>query len=55
MRNKAIAFLLATVPAFLAGPAQAQSPDDLKNDHRSGANVLTYGMGYNNQRYSALK
>jgi len=55
MRSKAIAFLLATTPAMLAGSVQAQSFDDLKNDYRSGGNILTYGMGYNNQRYSALK
>ena len=55
MRANAIAFLLAISPAFLAGSVQAQSYDDLKKDHQSGGDILTYGMGYNNQRYSALK
>lgn len=35
--------------------SQAQSLDDLKADARTPGDVLTYGMGYNNQRYSALK
>src|SRR5258705_746386 len=32
----------------------AQSLDDLKNDGRNTDNILTYGMGYNQQRYSRL-
>jgi alcohol dehydrogenase (cytochrome c) len=32
----------------------AQSLQDLRNDGNSKGDVLTYGMGYNNQRYSAL-
>ena len=55
MRNKTIALLFAITPAVLAGAVQAQSLEDLKNDHRTSGDVLTYGMGYNNQRYSALK
>jgi alcohol dehydrogenase (cytochrome c) len=55
MRNQTIALLLAITPAFLAGAVQAQNVEDLKNDHRTAGDVLTYGMGYNNQRYSALK
>ncbi len=41
----------------LAAPltAQAQSLADLKADATTPGDVLTYGMGYNNQRYSALK
>jgi len=39
----------------LMGGAQAQSADDLRKDNASPGNVLTYGMGYNNQRYSPLK
>lgn len=39
----------------LLGGAQAQSLDDLKRDNATAGNVLTYGMGYNNQRYSPLK
>lgn len=41
--------------ASLLGGAQAQSLVDLKNDHLTPGDVLTHGMGYNNQRYSALK
>jgi alcohol dehydrogenase (cytochrome c) len=55
MRNQTIALLLAITPAVLAGAVQAQGVEDLKNDHRTSGDVLTYGMGYNNQRYSALK
>jgi len=39
----------------LAPIAQAQSLADLQQDHANPGNVLTHGMGYNNQRYSALK
>ena len=35
--------------------ARAQTLDDLKNDHATPGDVLTYGMGYANQRYSPLK
>ena len=35
--------------------AVAQSHADLTADHTTPGDVLTYGMGYNNQRYSALK
>ena len=34
--------------------AQAQSLDALKADANTPGDVLTYGMGYNNQRYSPL-
>jgi alcohol dehydrogenase (cytochrome c) len=45
--------------AFAAGllggvSALAQSSADLINDHRTPGDVLTYGMGYNQQRYSPL-
>ncbi len=36
-------------------PSAAQSLTDLRNDASTPDNVLTYGMGYANQRYSALK
>lgn len=55
MRSKWIALALAVAPAIVGGPVIAQNLDDLKNDHRTAGDVLTYGMGYNNQRYSALK
>jgi alcohol dehydrogenase (cytochrome c) len=53
---------LATASAVLmlaAGAAGAQTLDELKNDGRSNDaatsdNVLTYGMGYHQQRYSPL-
>jgi alcohol dehydrogenase (cytochrome c) len=37
------------------GSAFAQTADDLKRDGASSKNVLTYGMGYGLQRFSALK
>src|SRR5258707_6636226 len=45
---------------LLGGAASAQTLDELKNDGAQAPggntdNVLTYGMGYNLQRYSALK
>jgi alcohol dehydrogenase (cytochrome c) len=41
--------------AALMAPAGAQSLNDLSQDNATPKDVLTYGMGYNNQRYSALK
>jgi len=35
--------------------ASAQSLDDLKSDGRNTDHILTYGMGYHQQRYSPLK
>ena len=41
---------------LLAGePAWSQTSDDLRNDGRNTDNVLTYGMGYSQNRYSTLK
>src|SRR5262245_32453954 len=34
--------------------ALAQSADELKNDHKTPGDVLTYGMGYAQNRYSPL-
>src|SRR5262249_3678603 len=39
---------------FAASLATAQTLDDLKNDGRNTDNILTYGMGYAQQRYSPL-
>src|SRR5260221_6705396 len=39
----------------LSGAASAQTLDDLKNDGKNTDNVLTYGMGYRQNRYSPLK
>src|SRR5262249_55708081 len=46
---------LAIMLALLASAAGAQTLDDLRNDGKNTDNVLTYGMGYHLQRYSALK
>lgn len=45
----------AAALALLATGLHAQSLDDLKRDSATPGDVLTYGMGYNNQRYSPLK
>ena len=34
--------------------ATAQTLDDLKNDGKNTDNILTYGMGYAQQHFSAL-
>ncbi len=44
----------ALAVALSHGPSMAQSADQLKSDARTSADVLTYGMGYAQQRYSAL-
>jgi len=46
---------LAIMLALFASAAAAQTLDDLRNDGKNTDNVLTYGMGYHLQRYSALK
>jgi alcohol dehydrogenase (cytochrome c) len=46
---------LATILLLLAGAASAQTLDELKNDGKNTDNVLTYGMGYHQQRFSPLK
>src|ERR1700704_4551339 len=40
---------------FVVTSALAQTPEDLKNDGKNTDNVLTYGMGYHQNRYSPLK
>lgn len=47
----AVALLLGSLAS--AG-VPAQTLDDLKNDGKNTENVLTYGMGYHQQRFSAL-
>ena len=49
---KAIA--AAAVMMMLAGAASAQTLDDLKNDGKNTDNILTYGMGYSQHRFSPL-
>ena len=46
--------LSAVALIFAAGAAFAQSDMDLRNDGKNTENVLTYGMGYAQNRYSAL-
>ena len=49
--------LIATASAIVlaaSGAAGAQSLEDLRNDGRNPDNILTYGMGYHQQRYSKL-
>src|SRR2546421_3514842 len=49
-------FIASAAAVLLFGTAaSAQTLDDLKNDGKNTDNVLTYGMGYHQQRYSALK
>src|SRR5438094_5105390 len=46
---------VAAVLSFVAGSATAQTLDDLRNDGKNTDNILTYGMGYHQQRYSPLR
>ena len=48
---------VACVLLMLGASASAQTLDDLKKDGNGGStdNILTYGMGYHQQRYSPLK
>jgi alcohol dehydrogenase (cytochrome c) len=50
-RVAALAALVCALPPLVL----AQSAEQLKNDARSTGDVLTYGMGYGQQRYSPLK
>jgi len=45
---------LAAIAALACAGASAQTLDDLKNDGKNTDNILTYGMGYHQQRYSRL-
>jgi alcohol dehydrogenase (cytochrome c) len=45
----------AVVLFALCGAASAQTLDDLKNDGKNTDNILTYGMGYSQNRFSPLK
>jgi alcohol dehydrogenase (cytochrome c) len=53
-KTKALAVAAASL-WFLAAGASAQTLDELKNDGQNTDNVLTYGMGYDQHRYSPLK
>ena len=48
------AFLAALVSVALPAGLLAQTADDLKNDEKTPGDVLTYGMGYSQNRYSPL-
>jgi len=48
------ALLTALLCAAFPAGALAQTADELKNDHNTPGDVLTYGMGYSQQRYSPL-
>src|SRR6266849_559831 len=45
----------AAVLFFSTSAATAQTLDDLRNDGKNSDNILTYGMGYHQQRYSPLR
>ncbi len=45
---------ICALACTLAGPVFAQSASDLVNDTSTPEDVLTYGMGYGQQRFSAL-
>jgi alcohol dehydrogenase (cytochrome c) len=45
----------ALLAGALAGTAGAQTSEELRNDGKNTDNVLTYGMGYHQNRYSTLK
>jgi alcohol dehydrogenase (cytochrome c) len=49
------AFATAALLALIAAPVGAQTIDELVHDGRNSDNVLTYGMGYSQNRYSPLK
>ncbi len=46
---------VAAILALTCTGAFAQTLEDLKNDGRNTDNILTYGMGYHQNRYSPLK
>lgn len=47
-------YLLAVVLLTLVGSVSAQTSEELRNTKNNTDNVLTYGMGYNQNRYSTL-
>src|SRR6266568_5148196 len=47
--------MVAVLAAAVALPVYAQKLAELKNDGKNTDNVLTYGMGYHQNRYSSLK
>jgi opacity protein-like surface antigen len=49
------AISVAAILLLATSAASAQTTEELNNDGRNTDNVLTYGMGYHQQRYSRLK
>ena len=47
--------MAGAVFGLLSGPALAQNASDLSGDAKNTGSILTYGMGYGQQRYSPLK
>jgi alcohol dehydrogenase (cytochrome c) len=47
--------MAAAVSLLLAAGAAAQTLDDLRNDGKNTDDILTYGMGYGQNRYSPLR
>jgi len=47
-------YLLALALLTLIGSVSAQTSEELRNTTNNTDNVLTYGMGYNQNRYSTL-
>src|SRR3954462_12997299 len=55
LRGGAMRILFAAAVLSGATAVCAQSLDDLKNDGKNTDNILTYGMGYHQNRFSPLK
>jgi alcohol dehydrogenase (cytochrome c) len=53
--KRLLAGLAAVVSIAMVGTASAQSINDLRNDAATGGDITTYGMGWSQQRHSALK
>ena len=49
------AISVAAILLLAGSAASAQTTEELNNDGRNTDNILTYGMGYHQQRYSPLK
>jgi len=54
MNRYTVTHLAASLILAAALPLHAQTADDLKKDGSNTDNILTYGMGYGQQRYSPL-
>lgn len=52
---KAVSAIAAAALLAYAGLTSAQTAEDLLNDSKTPDNVVTYGMGYDLQRFSPLK